>query len=69
MHVSRVSFFLVPGEVDFGGRKTCALRALFWLRCVRAMSDAIAAKGGRLLVPLPAKHGRSQRVVPSGHLT
>jgi hypothetical protein len=26
------------------------------------MSDAIAAKGGRLLVPTP-KHGRSQRVV------
>ena len=45
----------VPGEVDFGGRKTCALRALFWLRCVRAVSDAIAAKGGRLLVR-PAKH-------------
>ena len=59
---SDLSTWLWHGVVDFGGRKTCALRALFWLRCVRAMSDAIAAKGGRLLVPTP-KHGRSQRVV------
>lgn len=53
--------------VDFGGRKTCALRALFWLRCVRAMSDAIAAKGGRLLVC----HGKPEDVLaplPAGSL-
>eukprot|EP00438_Fugacium_kawagutii_P029617 Skav202660 [mRNA] locus=scaffold1791:178401:204621:+ [translate_table: standard] len=53
--------------VDFSGRKTCALRCLFWLRCVRQLSDAVAQKGGRMLVC----HGKPEEVLaklPMGSL-
>ncbi|CAK9000908.1 unnamed protein product [Durusdinium trenchii] len=53
--------------VDFSGRKTCALRARFWLRCVTRMKQSIASKGGAMLVC----HGKPEEVLaklPGGSL-
>ena len=38
-------------KVSFEGRKTCALRARFWLRCVRQLKENMASKNGSLVVP------------------
>ncbi|CAJ1378860.1 unnamed protein product [Effrenium voratum] len=47
--------------VDFGSRKTNALRARFWLQCVRCISNALSASGSRLLVC----HGKPEEVLAS----
>jgi len=47
--------------VSFDGRKTCALRARFWLRCVRQLKEKMASKGGSLVVC----HGKPEEVMKS----
>ena len=53
--------------VDFGARKCGALRARFWLQCVRALARELEARGSGLLVC----HGRAEDVLgalPEGSL-
>jgi len=46
-------------EITFSSRKTCALRARFWIQCVRALGEELERRGSRLLVC----HGKPEDVL------